>query len=165
VTSRLALSMLALLVVACGGTADADPSADGPDAMPADEVADDGSEVEADAVSSGGTVEDDTDTGGATVEDGEITLSMTEFAYDPGPLTVAAGRVVIHAVNDGQVVHEIALSVSGEGHAHHLSESGDVDPGDRVTLELDLEPGEYELACHVTGHYEAGMVTTLTVTP
>jgi uncharacterized cupredoxin-like copper-binding protein len=35
---------------------------------------------------------------------------------------------------------------------------------DAVTYTFD-GPGPYAFACHVTGHYEAGMVGTITVVP
>jgi uncharacterized cupredoxin-like copper-binding protein len=45
------------------------------------------------------------------------------------------------------------------------SEAADIEPGKTKTLTWTFtEPGEYQLACHVPGHYEAGMVIPIAVT-
>lgn len=100
---------------------------------------------------------------GAAGEGGELTIAMTEFAFTPGPVATASGRVTFHVVNDGAAPHQLALSRLGEDHDHHLLDTGDVAPGERRSVSIDLAPGTYEIACHVPGHFETGMVTTLTV--
>ena len=46
-----------------------------------------------------------------------------------------------------------------------LGDTGDLQPGASYTLDVTLTPGCYLLICNVPGHYAAGMVTPLTVTP
>jgi uncharacterized cupredoxin-like copper-binding protein len=46
-----------------------------------------------------------------------------------------------------------------------LGDTGDLQPGASYTLDVTLTPGSYLLICNVPGHYAAGMVTPLTVTP
>ena len=42
-----------------------------------------------------------------------------------------------------------------------VAETGYVRPGEMVTLNIDLEPGEYVLICSVRGHLERGMFGTV----
>lgn len=100
---------------------------------------------------------------GAAGEGGELNIVMTEFAFTPGPVATASGPVTFHVVNDGAAPHQLAVSRLGEDHDHHLVDTGDVAPGERRSVSIDLAPGTYEIACHVPGHFETGMVTTLTV--
>lgn len=115
------------------------------------------------ALAVAGCANADASTNAAVAPGNEITVSMTEFAFDPTPMAATAGLVRFHAVNDGAVPHQLALSRLGEEHDTHLLDTGDVTAGDRKTVEIELPPGNYEIACHVAGHFEAGMVTTLTV--
>jgi len=39
----------------------------------------------------------------------------------------------------------------------------DLPPGGQKTVQVELEPGVYELGCHFVGHYEAGMKRDITV--
>lgn len=89
--------------------------------------------------------------------DGETTeVSMTEFAFAPASLQLDAGTHTLRITNDGAAPHQWALSAVGE-HGAHGADTGELDPGETATLTVDLEPGVYEFACHVAGHYEAGM--------
>jgi nitrite reductase (NO-forming) len=96
--------------------------------------------------------------GGGTV----VEVSMTEFAF-AAPTSVPAGTVTLRISNAGVAPHELALSPAGAGHAGHLAETGDVAAGATAELTVDLPPGTYELACHIPGHYEAGMHAVLRV--
>ncbi len=50
--------------------------------------------------------------GGSAVETAQITVTMKEFAYDPNPITVAAGTPVeITLVNEGAVEHDFVIEV------------------------------------------------------
>jgi len=46
-----------------------------------------------------------------------------------------------------------------------LGEISELQPNASGSLDLKLAPGTYLLLCNLPGHYAAGMVTTLTVTP
>ena len=94
---------------------------------------------------------DDGATGGG-VETTEVTLS--DFAFDPGELSVPADAVLT-LVNDGAVAHNVSV----DGTASEMIDAG-------ADGELDLigvAPGTYEFRCDVPGHAEAGMVGTITV--
>lgn len=88
---------------------------------------------------------------------------MTEFAYSPEELTIPAGTYTLRITNDGLAPHQFALSSEGT-HEGHFVDTGDLGAGETVEIEVDLEPGRFEYACHIPGHYESGMVGGLTVT-
>jgi uncharacterized cupredoxin-like copper-binding protein len=44
-----------------------------------------------------------------------------------------------------------------------MGEQEDIASGSDTTLSVDLQPGHYVIICNITGHYEAGMHTELTV--
>jgi uncharacterized cupredoxin-like copper-binding protein len=46
-----------------------------------------------------------------------------------------------------------------------LGDTGDLQPGASYMLDVTLTPGSYLMICNVPGHYAAGMVSPLTVTP
>jgi len=51
----------------------------------------------------------------------------------------------------------------GEG-LEAVDEIEDIEAGTSPTLTVDLDAGSYVLICNITGHYDAGMHTALTVT-
>lgn len=87
-----------------------------------------------------------------------VAISATDFAFDPANPTVKAGAVTFNVTNDGKVVHE--FEVEGNGFAKEVE---DIEPGESAKLPVNLEPGTYELVCHLPGHEKAGMVGELTV--
>lgn len=103
--------------------------------------------------------------------------ALDELAYDPASVEVEAGETVRFVVtNDGEVEHEfvvgdmemqeMAEDQAMEGMHGHTEAMASValDPGEtaETTLTFD-EPGELFFACHVAGHYEGGMVGTISV--
>ncbi len=46
-----------------------------------------------------------------------------------------------------------------------IQEMGDLDPGKSGQLKVTLKPGRYVLFCNQPGHFKAGMVASLAVTP
>lgn len=103
----------------------------------------------------------------------ELTMEAAEFRFAPAPSALTARtpyRFVVR--NTGAVAHEwVVTPTSADAHAHDahgdaLSAIGSADlgPGASATRELSFPaPGSYEVACHLPGHYEAGMRLTLTV--
>jgi uncharacterized cupredoxin-like copper-binding protein len=98
----------------------------------------------------------------AVVAGSTTQVAMGEFFYDM-PTTFEAGSHTFEVVNDGQTPHEFALGALGDHHAH-FGQTDWLDRGDTQSVTVELEAGTYEVACHVPGHYEAGMTTTITVT-
>lgn len=109
----------------------------------------------------------------------KATVISTNAADDSIALdsqTVGTGAIAFDITNDGTVVHEIEvfagsqtdlpvdLGVADTAGLTLVDEVEDIIPGGNVTLNLDLEPGDYVIICNLPGHYELGMVNSLTVT-
>jgi uncharacterized cupredoxin-like copper-binding protein len=95
--------------------------------------------------------------------------------------SVKAGLVRFVVSNDSKdLVHEmIVVSVADpntplpydrkddrviESKIKDLGEAPDLRPGEKKTLSLTLQPGDYILMCNQPDHYKAGMRANLTVT-
>ncbi len=97
--------------------------------------------------------------------------------FDPADITVRQGETVrLRARNEGRGLHEIVLGRDEElrEHAalmrkfpnmeHDAPYMAHVAPGQQGDIVWQFtEPGRYQFACLVAGHYEAGMVGTVTV--
>ena len=99
------------------------------------------------------------DDGGSTASasgGAPVTVSLTEFAIDPDPISVGAGAS-LNVVNDGTMVHNLAVKDED-------ATTPDLAAGDSASLALgDLAPGDYTVICTVAGHEDSGMTATLTV--
>ena len=112
-----------------------------------------------------------------------ITLDAEEWLFEPAVLEVPVGhRVELSLVNHGMVEHDVEvigvpvedIEVIGavEGHerlggGHHDEGviAAHADPGTTATVVFTVtKVGEYEFACTIPGHKEAGMVGKLVVT-
>lgn len=85
----------------------------------------------------------------------------TEFGYEPIDLSVDADQpftIMLH--NEGVLEHDITIEGFEEQGGIHLLAKED----GMATFSLP-EPGEYTVYCTVPGHRDAGMESTLTVTP
>ena len=107
-----------------------------------------GSQLGSDDDSSGGA-------GGGEAPE-SVRVSMTEFAFSPDPIVLAAGdsaRLVV--VNDGAVPHDLVVGPLGKG-------TPEMESGATMELDLSRQPaGTYRVVCDLPGHIEAGMVTEL----
>jgi uncharacterized cupredoxin-like copper-binding protein len=93
---------------------------------------------------------------GAPSAPSSVQVVLSEFAIEPGTVTVGAGGS-LHVANEGAVVHN--LVVVDEDIA-----SADLASGDAADLDLaGLAPGSYELRCDIPGHADAGMTAELDV--
>ena len=61
--------------------------------------------------------------------------------------------------------YDYAQAKVAEDQVKVLGDTGDLRPGESYTLDVTLTPGSYLLICNVPGHFAAGMVSPLTVTP
>ena len=100
----------------------------------------------------------------------EIQAKLSEFKIELDKTSIPAGPVKFIIMNEGTVTHEVVLEPAGAKDEPFekdgkVSEAEDIEPGTSTTLEWTIDaPGEYQLACYIEGHFEAGMVTTFTVT-
>jgi uncharacterized cupredoxin-like copper-binding protein len=108
-----------------------------------------------------------------------VEIRMTDqLTFDPASLDVTQGETVKFIVtNEGQAPHEFVLGKQAyqEDHAKEMGGSGaslapDTDygvglvPGEQGELTWTFsEAGSVLYGCHVAGHYDAGMVGTITV--
>lgn len=107
----------------------------------------------------------------------EITM-LDELRFDPAAVEVAVGETVTFSVtNAGQLPHDFTLGdeQTQTKHEAEMAESMDGvghDEPNVLTLEAGAsgeltwrftEPARLLFGCHIPGHYDAGMVGTLTV--
>jgi uncharacterized cupredoxin-like copper-binding protein len=99
----------------------------------------------------------------------QLTISMTEFAYDGAPDTLPRGETTVNVVNEGEQLHmmglqrvneegitaeQVAQSLNGtplptQPTLVHAGGMGELAPGDSGWATLDLDPGVYVLYCLV----------------
>lgn len=89
---------------------------------------------------------------------GGVQVSLTDFSIEM-PENLPAGPATFRVSNDGAVEHN--FEVEGQGMEEELEEN--LAPGDTGTLQVDLEPGTYEIYCPVGDHADRGMRMELTV--
>lgn len=112
-----------------------------------------------------------------------VTVTMTDFAFQPSRTDFTAGETYTFTItNKGEVAHEFVIAeaveegdthfMEGEGAMEHEGlivevEEEELPPGAKVTIEVTFpSPAPdhaLEFACHIEGHYEAGMRTPITV--
>lgn len=99
---------------------------------------------------------DDEGSDGATGDGGgseSVTLTASDFAFQPESLSVASGGT-IEFTNEDDAEHNITAEDAGVDE--------DVDPNGSVTVDLaDVEPGSYEFICE---YHPDSMTGTLEVT-
>jgi P-type Cu+ transporter len=100
-----------------------------------------------------------------------------QMRFNPGDITVQEGETVAFTVtNSGTVDHEFVIGdeATQEEHESEMADEGEhgdaetnaveVAPGETKTLVYTFnEAGELLYGCHVPGHYDAGMLGTITV--
>lgn len=109
-----------------------------------------------------------------------ITLNMTDdMRFTPSHFSVKQGETVrLRVVNQGQVMHEVVLGTKASldqhaqmmlkypGMEHAEPYMAHVASGKSEDLVWNFNrPGQFDFACLIAGHYQAGMTGTFTVTP
>jgi uncharacterized cupredoxin-like copper-binding protein len=103
--------------------------------------------------------------------------ALDTMRYDPQTFTVKAGETIRFVVtNVGRLKHEFVIGDPAEQQAHaemmkkmpgmvHEDPNAlTLEPGETKTLIWQFgQAGVVEVACHVPGHYEAGMVAQVKV--
>ena len=101
-----------------------------------------------------------------------------QMRFNPGDITVEEGETIAFTVtNSGALEHEFVIGDAEvqEEHENEMAEDDD-GHGEEETYAIELAPGETRTlvytfddagellyGCHVPGHYDAGMVGTITV--
>ena len=104
----------------------------------------------------------------------KISVTTTDFKFDPMTWTVSAGKEVeLTIINDGTLEHEWVLVKKGM----EITIPFDADDEDKVFWEMEAasgetktetftapsEPGTYTIVCGTAGHLEQGMSGTLII--
>jgi uncharacterized cupredoxin-like copper-binding protein len=116
---------------------------------------------------------------GAGEADRVIEIEMLdELRFAPAALDVSVGETVTFRVtNTGQLPHDFTLGDEETQTEHDAEMAGGMDgmghdEPNTLTLEAGesgeltwrfTEPGRILFGCHIPGHYDAGMVGTLTI--
>lgn len=105
----------------------------------------------------------------------KLIVDMNEFMFEPTSYTIPAGQeITIDLKNSGAVEHDFTIMKKG------IEIKGSFDPekyaNDMVfhatlptmqsgtfTFTAPTEPGEYQVICGIVGHFQAGMIGSLTV--
>jgi uncharacterized cupredoxin-like copper-binding protein len=171
-------------------TAEIAPAADGAVDAPAEGSADAAGDAETSAEADPAAADESAaaampEAGTMTADGREIVrISLSEYSIDSSHTTFQTGvpyRLVIH--DTGVISHELRVLPRGESvtamaemggshgvmshdHGNQLLHVGGETLESGVTVERDLtffEPGEMELACHLPGHFESGMILDIDV--
>lgn len=95
-------------------------------------------------------------------------VTLSEFAINAAEMLPAGGSS-LEVTNGGEFPHSLVVSTQ-EGHV--VASSAVLDPGEATTLDVQLEPGEYQLTCRIVvevpgvgliDHYAEGMESTVLV--
>ena len=106
----------------------------------------------------------------------EVEMADT-MRFTPAQITVKRGETIkLVAANKGQVLHEMVLGTADElkkhaetmkkfpGMEHDEPHMAHVKPGTSGEIVWQFtQAGEFRFACLIPGHFEAGMVGTVTV--
>jgi uncharacterized cupredoxin-like copper-binding protein len=97
-----------------------------------------------------------------------VQVTATEFKFDSSATTFTAGQPIRFTVtNSGSVEHEWGVMPPGEmDHSKALVSipSTELKAAATVSRQFTFQnKGTYEFACHLPGHYEAGMKLAVTV--
>jgi len=86
----------------------------------------------------------------ASPQGADVVIVADDLVYTPERLDIAAGEPLrLHLRNDGALVHDLVFEDGWE--------SGEVRPGDAVTVQLDPQTASGVAWCLVPGHRAAGM--------
>lgn len=87
-----------------------------------------------------------------------ITVDEKEWSITPSMTSVKAGQITFTVSNTGAIEHNFVI-------VETKFEIDATQPGKTKSGTTTLQPGTYTIICNIPGHEEAGMKTTLTVTP
>jgi plastocyanin len=114
-----------------------------------------------------------TPSGAAGAAGTTVAVTLVEYSVTTDKPSVSAGKIRFIATNVSKTqVHELAvLKRKPDGSFDNLGEAEAIDPGTGKSLDLDLAPGAYTLACMIAvgeagstvDHYQQGMHTDFTV--
>jgi len=96
---------------------------------------------------------------GSSSEAEALTATETNFTIKLDEDHIKAGSYTITVVNDGEATHNLAVEENGTTKAT----SDSIGPGEKTTLKVDLDPGQYVFYCAIGNHRAMGMEIDVTV--
>jgi uncharacterized cupredoxin-like copper-binding protein len=100
---------------------------------------------------------------------GGVQVTFGDMWIKSSAPTVKAGKVTFNVKNTGATMHGFGIVkapakiVNGEP-VNMLAEGDHLMGGQSGTVTANLKPGNYELVCHMPGHYAAGQHIAFKVT-
>ena len=113
--------------------------------------------------------------GGTTSPSKSINVTMTDFMFSPNTYSVhASAQISFRATNNGAVAHSFIIMKLGQKVQTHFTDAdkanifwelAQINPGQSVneSFTAPTDPGEYQVICGESNHFEAGMVAKLVV--
>jgi predicted lipoprotein with Yx(FWY)xxD motif/uncharacterized cupredoxin-like copper-binding protein len=110
-------------------------------------------------------------TAGTPAAAGNVDVSLIDGVITASATTFTVGqKYTFQVTNNGTLQHEFYIEKAGAVDQPLKTDSGEeaeikrFDPGKTMTLDFTFtEPGIYQFACHVPGHFPAGMALTIMV--
>jgi outer membrane protein assembly factor BamB len=92
----------------------------------------------------------------------DVTVEMRDIFFDPSQFSIPADTdVALTLPNLGAAVHNFNVDANLNPSDPNIH-SGDVNPGDTVTLTINLPSGKWLFYCNIPGHAAAGMAGIIT---
>ncbi len=98
--------------------------------------------------------------GAAAVNPSRVQVVAKEFFFILSRHSLAAGPAIVELVDFGQDPHDLRLQRVGGGRVYGTPI---IQPGAVYDLNVDLQPGTYELWCSIANHRALGMAAKLVV--
>lgn len=102
-----------------------------------------------------------------TDRDAVLRLTLTEYRIEPQVIRVRPGRIRIIARNEGRLAHNVRVRSLDRERGEEVEEFGEFSPtafpGGRITGDVTLPPGKFELVCTIGNHDDLGQTGTLIV--
>jgi len=98
----------------------------------------------------------------------EVQIALSEFKIESPQTTFDTGTAYRFVIkNEGTTAHDWSIMPRGETDENQALiqvDEAELPAGATVTQDFTFtQTGEFEFACHVPGHYEAGMLLPITV--
>jgi predicted lipoprotein with Yx(FWY)xxD motif/uncharacterized cupredoxin-like copper-binding protein len=107
---------------------------------------------------------------GTPVAGGDVSVTLMDGVIDASAATLQVGQEYTFQIsNTGSMIHEFYIEIAGaDGEPLEAegmeAEVEDIEAGATASLTWTFtEPGNYQFACHIPGHYPAGMALNVTV--
>lgn len=119
------------------------------------------------AVGTGNGQPDDAEPEDETTAGVTVTARLGEYTVEPDVPSAEAGTIRFVAQNAGEEIHELYVLKVREGGFDVIGEIENITPGEEGAMTLDLEAGDYQLACLIVpgeadstvDHFKEGMYT------